>query len=111
MRTAAETAGAGAEQLIDIELAVVEAANNIVLHGYGSREGKIAAAFSAEGGRIEVVLEDRGAPIPPDRLAAEDSTGAQDISGRGLGIIAVCTSALHYSSRGGLNRLALVWLS
>jgi serine/threonine-protein kinase RsbW len=87
---AAGEAGLSPGELIDLDLAVVEAANNIVLHGYG--------------GDGERSYE----PIPAQRLAASSSAPFDAECGRGFGIIHACVDELAYESEGGVNRLTLI---
>lgn len=92
----------------DLELAVVEAANNIVLHGLPCAEGQtIGLAIRAVPGGIEVVLEDGGLAIPTHLLTSSHEPGADAEGGRGIALILACTDRLDYTSSGGRNRLTL----
>lgn len=106
-RLAGQEAGLGAHALIDLELALVEAANNIVSHGYAGKSGEIQmiARGSAEGMLIELV--DTGARIPADWLAAPPHAAMDAERGRGLAIINACVDRVDYASEGGYNRLTL----
>ena len=91
---------------MDFELAAVEAANNIVIHGYAANAGTMTVSLAANGKGTSVVLEDHGMPMKvPARL--EPASADLDESGRGLSIIAACTDRMDYASEGGVNRLVL----
>lgn len=108
LNDAAPSAGLAADALIDLDLAMVEAANNVVLHGYGGgSEDEIELLVRRSGDIVEVELRDRGVPIPSRLLDAPAPPMLDGESGRGLAIIRVCTDELHYSSRDGENRLLL----
>lgn len=93
---------------IDLELAVVEAANNIVLHGVDGRSGMtIALSVCNVAGGVEVALEDAGTSIPSHLLDVVAQAGPEAECGRGLGLIAACTDRVNYTSSAGRNRLVL----
>lgn len=57
--------------LVDLELALVEAANNIVLHGYAGRsDGVIHLQVRLEDGMVALELSDDGAPMQEGLLLA-----------------------------------------
>lgn len=60
----------GEEGAGDVELALVEAATNVVRHGYGPDGGPIRIEASAEAQGIQVRISDWGRPIPGDALAS-----------------------------------------
>lgn len=105
VRQKAANAGLDAIAQADLELAVVEAANNVILHGYGSARGSIGCTVDAVGSRVRVVLVDSGSPIPAEKLNRRQSAGALSESGRGLSIIRACVDSLDYASANGENRL------
>lgn len=93
---------------MDLELAVVEAANNIVTHGYaGASEARYQAVIDVRGSYLEVALSDRGLPIPAARLDANPNMPCDSESGRGIGLIKACVDEFEYTSSGGVNRLIL----
>lgn len=93
---------------MDLDLAVAEAANNIIVHGYDGKAGKhYGVRIEARSGLVEIVLTDRGLPIPADMLSSSDSADDADESGRGLFLIRQCVDELSYSSEGGENKLTL----
>jgi len=106
LREAGALAELGREALIDLELAVVEAINNIVIHGYGAETGEIEMHLTVDGG-LKVELWDRGRPIPADKLTGEGQASLMSENGRGLAIIRACVDRLDYRSDAGGNRLML----
>ncbi len=94
----------------DMELASVEAANNIVLHGFRSMADRhYDVVIDIADGELRVSLSDDGEPIPPAALA-DTSTGwsLEAESSRGLAIIRACTDRQEYGRVRGRNRLRLV---
>jgi serine/threonine-protein kinase RsbW len=90
----------------DLELAVVEAANNIVIHGYEGGSGQIEMRLTAYCG-LWVELRDRGRAIPPETFACSSAPQTSDESGRGMAIIRACVDETRYRSGDGINRLTL----
>jgi serine/threonine-protein kinase RsbW len=92
----------------DIELAMVEAANNIVDHGYepGS-DGTIGFSAWIKGDEVTVVLTDKGSPVPPGFFDRAEMPDPMALGGRGSGIIQACVDRVSYVSGGGENRLIL----
>lgn len=96
-----------------IEMAIAEAANNIVQHGYGDNsEGEIRLEARATNDIIEVTLIDFALPYNP--LEAEvdfetwDYTNADEISaGLGLGIMRAMMDDVNYERVGNSNRLIM----
>ena len=72
----------------EIELAVDEAATNIIQHAYSpSRPGDVRLVCRREGSRFSIVLYDRGLPFDPDTVPAPDLTSSIDSrEAGGLGI-------------------------
>ncbi|QPQ54979.1 ATP-binding protein [Allosphingosinicella flava] len=107
VRAACRAAGVDEAIAIDLEIAVVEAANNIVVHGYGpGAPGHYSARIAASADAITITLVDRGAPIPAGAFDAGE-VAIDSESGRGLAIIRACVDDLSYSSSAGENRLTL----
>jgi serine/threonine-protein kinase RsbW len=92
---------------IDLELAVVEAANNIVEHG-GEQDGKIGLAFTCAGQEACVVLTDRGRPVSPDLFSRCREVAPDALGGRGIAIMRSCVDEIGYSTSEGINQLRLV---
>ncbi len=90
------------------ELAVVEAANNIVIHGYAGGPGAIELELRRDAGGLVGVLRDQGRPAPAEAFAAAelpDDLLAEH--GRGLRLILDCVSELAYASDAAGNELRL----
>lgn len=103
-----EAEGLGKVLAADLELAVAEAANNIVLHGTHGMEGQImAVTICRVPGGVQIVLADKGHAIPAGMLdtAIPFDPGAE--SGRGMGLIAACTDRVDYTATSRGNRLVL----
>lgn len=93
---------------MDLELALVEAANNVVRHGYaGSGSGSLQLEMREVPGGVELALTDQGSPIPADRLHSIHSPAFDSESGRGLALIAACTDRFGYTEGREGNRLVL----
>jgi serine/threonine-protein kinase RsbW len=106
---AAGEAGLSPGEMIDLDLAVVEAANNVLLHGYGGDESQsleVSIRVGKEG--LAVTLTDSGRPIPAQSLNSSSPAPLDAECGRGFGIIHACVDRLSYGSEGGWNRLTLV---
>ena len=95
---------------IDLELAVVEAANNIVEHGGATGNEGITLKFAVDRGVAVMTLIDRGRPVPQGLYHQCRDTPADAEDGRGVGIIRACVDTVHYASADGLNRLTLTKL-
>ncbi|WP_196259921.1 ATP-binding protein [Pelagibacterium limicola] len=99
-----------------VRAAIVEAVNNVVSHGLdgGAPDQQIELGLRIAGRSVAIDLEDRGRPIPSDKL---DSARLPDFdpdhidhlpeSGFGLGIIAAAVDRLTYRSGSGRNCLTL----
>lgn len=109
VREACHHAGLNAEASADLELAAVEAANNIVIHGYGGNATQTyTARIASDPTSVRVLLTDQGATIPPDVLAQQDMPDWDSETGRGLAIIRACVDELDYDHADGANRLLLI---
>lgn len=99
-----------AEKLVGLEIAVAEALNNVVLHGYKGGEGSIGAALVIGGGAVTVEISDQGRRVPEGAFAAAPSLDDLDPlveSGRGIGLIVGLADRLDYASGPDGNRLTL----
>lgn len=105
LKDACERARIAEPIAFDLELAMVEAANNVVLHGYDGGPGSLALSFHVEGGTAFVVLADKGAPIPSEMLSECRAVPADATHGRGFTIMRSCVDALDYASQGAVNVL------
>jgi serine/threonine-protein kinase RsbW len=108
LRAWCEDAGLPEVARMDLELALVEAANNVVRHGYaGVQGGGLQCEMRLVPGGVELALSDQGAPIPAARLHSVQSPAFDSESGRGLALIAACTDRIGYTEGRGSNRLVL----
>lgn len=98
----------------DLELAVVEAAVNIIVHGYGgAHDGTLEVGVRRDDSEVQVELTDAGAPIPPGALENAEFPDVDDISavptsGRGLALIKASVDEWRYLPSAGCNRLILI---
>ena len=101
----------------DVELALVEAATNVVRHGYGSEGGPIRIEVSQIPDGVVVRIFDWGRPIPGEALASAglsrfdfDPSNLLEIpeGGMGLSLIAAVMDEVTYRSDEGQNVLTLL---
>lgn len=95
-----------------LELAVVEAATNVVRHAYGGRGGRVEVELTREGGAIALSVVDTGTSFDPTRVPPPREPDPADPStwpegGMGLPIIRAACDELRYRAEGGRNRLTL----
>lgn len=107
----------GTEGAGDVELALVEAATNVVRHGYGPEGGPIRVEALGIPDGVVVRISDWGRPIPGEALASAglsrfdfDPTDLSEIpeGGMGLSIIASVMDEVTYRSDEGQNVLTLL---
>ncbi len=107
------------EQCAEIELAVVEAVNNVIEHAYSDLEKaivKVIYTLFEDKAVIEVI--DYGQAMQPGLLVESGQDLSFDIenlyalpeSGMGLMLIKNCMSEVRYSSADSCNRLILTKL-
>jgi anti-sigma regulatory factor (Ser/Thr protein kinase) len=90
-----------------ITLAVDEAMTNIIRHAYGSCcDKKIALLCEQRNGRLEFVLEDCGASVPPEQFRGR-ALGQAEPGGLGLNLIGQIMDQVAYEPAPGCNRLRL----
>jgi len=110
LRSQCDSGGIGPLAAVDLELAMVEAANNIVEHGYGGRAEQIRVEFIVGGGVAVLTLIDHGAPCPHDLYHECRDVPLDANRGRGAGILRSCVDVVNYATNGGENRLVLTKL-
>lgn len=98
------------EGAIRLEIAVVEALTNIVLHGRLAHDAGIDLLARTAPDTVEIEIRDPGPPVPL-RLF-EDSADLDQIdplaeSGRGIALIKAMSDGLDYRIDRGANRLVL----
>jgi anti-sigma regulatory factor (Ser/Thr protein kinase) len=104
--------GVSSERRALLELAVVEAATNVVRHAYGGRGGRVELDLARDGATISLSVVDSGTAFDPTGVPAPREPDPGDPStwpegGMGLPIIRAACDELHYLSEGGRNRLTL----
>jgi anti-anti-sigma factor len=71
--SAARTAGLDDQAVWEVQLAVDEAATNVILHAYGGHEeGPITVQVEVRNGEFVVCLHDRGKPFDPESVPLPD---------------------------------------
>lgn len=105
LREACEKVGLGENDAFDLELAMVEAANNVVLHGYQEGKGSIALDFYVKDNTAFVVLTDQGAAMPADMFSQCRAVPLEATHGRGINIMRSCVDTIDYARRGMVNVL------
>lgn len=92
----------------DLELATVEAANNIIIHGYeGAGTARYHVTIALRDNEVQVVLSDSAPSLPAEVLALVIEWSADATSARGVAIIRACTDRLEYRRHKGRNHLLL----
>ncbi|HWV13459.1 MAG TPA: ATP-binding protein [Sphingobium sp.] len=108
VRALCEAAAVPPDAMIDIELALAEAANNIIIHGYrGRSDGMIGVGVEITADSVTLELQDEGEAAPEGMFSKCRTISADAESGRGVGIIQSCIDQINYVSEGGKNRLVL----
>lgn len=95
-----------------LELAVVEAATNVVRHAYEGKGGRVDVELAREGTAMTLSVVDSGLSfdptrVPPPRELDPDDPSTWPEGGMGLPIIRAACDELRYRSEGGKNRLTL----
>jgi len=108
-REAAEAAGLQERVQLDCELALVEAANNIVEHGYaGTTGGKISFWLAIVPAEVRMELRDQGKPVPSGQFSKCQQFELDAPDGRGTTIIQSCIDQIGYRTEHGENRLVMI---
>lgn len=112
VREEAAALGVGEEAICDLELAVDEAACNIICHGYDRRGGIIQIAVERDGDSLIVRLRDQAPPFDPTRHPLPDVTlplEQRKLGGLGIFLILKSVDQVIYRipPEGG-NELTLV---
>ena len=103
--------GVSGEGSYKVQLALEEVIRNLLLHGSGSATGLIDVALEVAGRRVDVCVEDDGAPFDPRRAPPFDpSQPLEDRSGGGMGLalLRLMMDEIRYERRGTRNCLHLV---
>jgi serine/threonine-protein kinase RsbW len=106
--------GLDEDAVFDVELAVVEAATNVICHGYEAKAGGfLEVVVDAEPEAVRLEVRDRGSPIPAgllERAGIEEPGEIETLSdsGRGLALIKASVDGWEYEASPAGNRLALI---
>lgn len=107
--------GVDAQDAALVELALVEALQNTIEHGYAGQPGQLELDAQVDDVRIQATIRDTAPPVDPRRVApppGDDAVATDRASlrerGRGLGIIRGVFDDVIFSRSGGRNHLALV---
>ena len=95
-----------------VELVVVEAANNIIEHGYQGQPGNsVTLQIAVSKDAVVCELSDSGISFDlaqaTQTLSQNNEINTRLTSGRGIGIIAALVDRIEYSSQDGQNYLQL----
>jgi serine/threonine-protein kinase RsbW len=94
---AIEVLGLSESRLLDINTAVSEACNNVVVHAYGDDEGPLEVILCVQNAELEVVVRDHGAGIRP--RAPEPGV---EVQGLGLSLIQTLSDRVEFV--GGIDQ-------
>jgi serine/threonine-protein kinase RsbW len=109
VRTSANAEVTAAPEWDMFELAVVEAASNMISHALKGRPDETVRVRLSHGtGQLSVTLEDRGEPMPAGLLDDPPLPEPLAESGRGLWLIRQGSSEVSYARWGDINRLSLL---
>jgi serine/threonine-protein kinase RsbW len=91
------------------EIVIAEALNNIVEHAYADSEGEIELLLKRTGGKLSVLITDRGLPMPggtaPEGRLAEPDPDDLPEGGFGWFLIRSLSQDLRYCRADGRNHL------
>ena len=109
LRLACAAAAVDDMTAFDCELALVEAANNVVEHGYADRgTGDLTLLVQVGEDFVRMELLDRGTPVPRGLLEQFKTVPLEATEGRGTSIIQACVDVVDYTSEDGVNRLVMI---
>ncbi|HET7010770.1 MAG TPA: ATP-binding protein [Anaerolineales bacterium] len=91
------------------QLAVCEAAENIILHGYRKKGGDIRVTTRSRPGELTVDIVDTAPPFNPTMLPPEEGWALTDppVGGRGILIMRRVMDEIQYRRRGNRNILRM----
>ncbi|WP_058557128.1 ATP-binding protein [Thiohalocapsa sp. ML1] len=104
----ARAAGCNDMEVFGLQLALVEAVNNIVEHAYRLTPGQpISVGCECTPAALRFELRDEGMPMPLPLPSGEPAPAEAD-GGRGWQIIRAGFPDIHYERVDGVNRLTLI---
>lgn len=101
---------------LHVQLAVAEAINNVIEHGYGERDdGRIEVIAETHGDKLQIEITDDAPPLPLDRLEELLRTPLPEpseatpllASGRGIPIMRSTMDSVAFLRPANRNRLIL----
>ena len=102
---AAEEAGLNEKSAYDVQLAVNEAASNIIEHAYGGQnQGDIECSYDVLPDKLIVIIKDYGKPFDPEIVAHPDLESdpcARKPRGLGLHFMRSLMDSLDFAFNGG----------
>jgi serine/threonine-protein kinase RsbW len=109
---AGEQAGLDKDSIADVELAVDEAASNIIGHAYGGEgKGEIKCSYRVLPEGLEVIMHDHGKPFDPEEVSPPDLTSdvcCREPGGLGLHFMKSLMDSVEFSFNGhGGNLLTM----
>ena len=112
VRALCATAGVPARECAHVELALVEAVNNVIRHAYRGEAGHpVDVEFTVRGGRFTIEIEDEGVPMPerPSPVLDFDPRDVANLpeGGMGLFIIHSVMDQVEFRHRDGRNALVM----
>ena len=112
---AAEQAGLDEDSIADVELAVDEAASNIIDHAYGGEgKGEIECSYRVIPDGLEVILHDHGKPFDPEAVGEPDLVSdvcCRESGGLGMHFMKSLMNSVKFSFNGhGGNLLTMTKL-
>lgn len=112
VREATAVLGADPETISSLELAVDEAACNVIEHGYQGRPGRIEVEVRRDGDVVWIRLRDWAPPFDPTRVPKPDVTlplEERPLGGLGVYLIRQSVDEMVYRAPpGGGNELTLM---
>jgi serine/threonine-protein kinase RsbW len=106
---AASNAGLDHKSVYAVQLAVDEACCNIIDHAYGGEgKGDVKCTVDVREGEITVILQDRGQPFNPDKVASPKlNTPLDKVKSRGAGLYLIrkMMDQVHYESTPGSGNI------
>lgn len=103
-------AGFNGREILEVQLAVEEACNNIIRHGYRGSEGDIRVAVDFVAGSLKVTIEDDAPQFDPTYFDKPDFTAdleKRPVGGLGIHLIRSMVDEMKYELQDGKNRLIL----
>ena len=90
-----------------VELAVVEAVNNVIYHGYRDQpEYDVTVVWTRRADHLQIDIVDRGRAM--DDLPSAEMPAPELENGRGWPIIRAIMDSVGYRSESGVNTLSMI---